>query len=359
LQPNWEPAFEWAAFAVQRAGGHAIPSGARVTPAPDEQLGLPFTSGFRVELAGVAPAPPPCKFAITFFAPEARQTSNALVARGKLRGGEDFYYRLLAFAQTEPRVAGSAKGFKVDDEPRPLAIRDGALAPLLDASVAIDAGEAPLNPVFIPEAVLEETRELTLQAEAREVGGIFLGRLQRDTTLPDIGLVVTAQIPARQALGEADKLTFTAEAWAAVEAAIALRRSDEIICGWWHSHPAKYWCAEKECAEAARRNCSLQHGYFSAHDVLLHGSVFPKAFNIALVVTHADDGCRHALFGWNQGAVRHRGYRLLPTCRGSSPLHSTIVAAKTELRFEPGGSSASSRQRVWPDQTGCPSEEQP
>jgi hypothetical protein len=322
LNPNWEPAFECSVFAAQRAGCRAVPSDARVEPVADAALGLPYAAGFRIVLDGLAGTP---AFPISFFAREARRVAASLVAGGKLKEGDRYQYRLLAFAHAGPAAPERPVAFDVGELDQPLPVRDGSLDPLLAASVAVDENGDALAPAFIPASVIEETRALALAAGAKEVGGILVGRLVRDASLPEIALVVTAQIPARQALGEADKLTFTPETWAAVEQAIALRRSDEIIGGWWHSHPARSWCAAKNCPAEERRACVLQQGFFSADDVRLHENVFPKAFHVALVVTDADDACRHALFGWQEGTVRHRGYRLL-TATGSPPgAHATTT----------------------------------
>ncbi|MCZ7638811.1 MAG: Mov34/MPN/PAD-1 family protein [Verrucomicrobia bacterium] len=321
LAPNWEPAVEWAAFAALRAGGRETPPHGRVVPVADPRLGLPYLSGFRVELDGADPAPPPCEFPVTYFARDARRGSAALVEAKKLRVGDTFSYRLIAVEQPEESSAQpAALAFEVGEETRPLAVTNAPLPPLFAATVPMgETDGSSAYPVFLPQAVLTEAQTLVEAAGAREVGGILLGHLQRDPALPDIGAVVTAQIPARHAVGEAEKLTFTPETWAAVEAAIRLRRSREIILGWWHSHPARFWCQDKACPPATRRACSLQRGFFSSDDLSLHESVFAKAFHLALVVTFADEGCHHALYGWNQGVVQRRGFRLLPDPTDSHP----------------------------------------
>ena len=349
LTPNWEPAFEWAAFTALRAGYREAWANGRVVPVADERLGLPYTAGFRVELETAVPSAG-SEFPVTYFAADARRGSAALVAQKKLNEGDTFYYQLLAFPQTSPPPTALARpSFDVTEEMRPIIVIEKPLAPLLAGSVLAGDGDRTLPPVFLPEAVLDEAQDLTEQAGAREVGGILLGRLHRDAGVPEIGVVVTAQIPARHALAEADKLTFTPETWAAVEAAIALRRSDEQVLGWWHSHPARYWCAQKNCSAEARRSCSFQLGFFSADDVNLHESVFPKAFHIALLTTHADDGCHHALYGWNRGAIRRRGFRLLtrgvpgaavrPAARslqiGTAPTHDIPPGCPRQSRGEP------------------------
>jgi len=312
LAPDWEPAVEWTTLSAIRSGLHLARANGCVVPIPDARRGWPHAAGFRVELDGGEPRPPACDFPVTYFAREARRGSSALVESGKLREGDSFGYRLLTFpCPSAPASTNSVETFDVSEETRPLAITSAPLASLLAVAHPFGAVGESLNPVFIPQSVLDEAQTLVEAAGAREVGGILVGRFQHDPTIPDLGVVITAQIPARLALGEPDKLTFTAETWAAVEAAIQLRQSEEHILGWWHSHPARYLCRERPCSLEARRVCPLQRGMFSRHDLNLHETVFAKAFQLALVVTFADDGCHHALYGWDQGVVRQRGFHVL------------------------------------------------
>ena len=141
---------------------------------------------------------------------------------------------------------------------------------------------------------------------------MLLGHLLVDEQKPEVAVLVTAQIPAAHTEAKCESLVFTAETWAAVASARALRkRKAEILCGWWHSHPSKYWCV-KECPEERRRQCPLrQQSFLSAHDITLHETVFPKPFNLALLITNAEAGIQHALYGWQRGQVGRRGFSLL------------------------------------------------
>ena len=121
---------------------------------------------------------------------------------------------------------------------------------------------------------------------------------------------MTAQIPVVHAPAEVNKLTFTPETWTAAQAAIDLRRSDEIYLGWWHSHPVHEWC--KDCRPAKKELCPLAQGFLSSDDCRLHRTVFPRAYTCALVVSDVaeHDDVVHSLFGWRDGAIESRGYHL-------------------------------------------------
>ncbi|MEY2409101.1 MAG: hypothetical protein QOF48_1771, partial [Verrucomicrobiota bacterium] len=110
------------------------------------------------------------------------------------------------------------------------------------------------------------------------------------------------------------ELTFTPKTWAAARDTLALREQGEIMLGWWHSHPGKYWqrtsCAK--CPPERRRVCPIARNFFSSHDENLHETIFPKAYNVALVVTNTEEGLRQALYGWRDGRVQPRGFFIQP-----------------------------------------------
>ena len=151
---------------------------------------------------------------------------------------------------------------------------------------------------------------LTLEAGSAETGGILIGHLYKDASLPEIAVVVTAQIPARHTVSKTTKLTFTAETWTAVQAALDLRRSGEKMVGWFHSHPSFAFC-NPECPPERRATCALQKPFLSGDDLLLHRAVFAKAWQVALLCNNADAGLEFALFGWRHGLVQRRGFTLL------------------------------------------------
>src|SRR5262249_7991779 len=161
---------------------------------------------------------------------------------------------------------------------------------------------------------LEEALALTEEGGSVEIGSILLGRLHRDAGAGEAFLEITAQIPARHTVAESMKITFTAATWTAVQAAIDLTRQGEQIVGWFHSHPAKFWCNPK-CPPAARRHCPLTraHSFLSTQDRALHRAVFAKAYCVALVVTNAEAGLEIALFAWKNALLTQRGFHILQT----------------------------------------------
>jgi hypothetical protein len=91
-----------------------------------------------------------------------------------------------------------------------------------------------------------------------------------------------------------------------VQAALELRTLGESMLGWWHSHPVREWC--KNCPEEKRKQCSLARGFLSEDDRLLHRTVFPRAYSLALLVNDIDGGPTFSLFGWSGGAIEARDF---------------------------------------------------
>jgi hypothetical protein len=319
---DWEPAAEWTRFQALRRG-LAAPAERRaasilphVMPIWNSRRGEPYVRGFRLDLgAGDA-----SDFDITYFQDLASAASSTLLERGELAAGDSYLYRAVAYpsppspadadlAAERPRAA-----FTAEVVIPPLDFRDGRLAAFTEESAPLGkhdtgAGAAAADiSVFVPGALLDEVSDLTRRAGDRETGGILIGNLHRDPAAGDLFLEVTAQIPARHAEAELGRLSFLPADWTEVQAALDLRRQGEIMLGWWHCHLARLIC--KDCSIESQRRCRFATGTFSEHDRHLHRTVFPRAYSVALVVNDAATGLSHSMFGWRQGRVAARGFRV-------------------------------------------------
>src|SRR5262249_15967460 len=142
----------------------------------------------------------------------------------------------------------------------------------------------------------------------------------------DLFLEVTAQIPARNSQATATKLTFGPDTWTAVQSALKLRARSEQWVGWYHSHPARFWCSPK-CPPENPVNCPRQRSFFRADDCAVQRAVFHRAFHIALLVTNTDAGLQHALFSWRNGMIQQRGFHILGLTSQPNPAAAPLVAA--------------------------------
>lgn len=313
LAPDWEPAIECARLGRLRALGDwiAAPEAVRdVEPLWHADDGEPNVGGFRIHIAPPGGRDWHADFpADTYFAEAAREASVRLIKTGALAVGDKVQYRAAAFSR--PPGAANAPGLRFDtaDRPAPLTLREAQLDVRLASSRIFGPPNADDFEVLVPQTALSEAVEQTKAAGDRETGGILIGHLHRDPGTYEVFAEVTAQVPARHTESDSVKLTFTSDTWTDVRGALALRRRDEIMLGWWHSHPALAWC--RKCPPERQRECHLATGFLSADDTALHRAMFPRAFSLALVLTHTLDRVDPALFGWRAGVLQPRAFRLL------------------------------------------------
>lgn len=311
LDVDWEPAREWTRFAAVRAG--RIPAAALdtmtiVDPVWHPKGGEPYVDGFMVALT-VDGAEVAHTFKTAYFAQLARSAIAGLTDRKGTKTPESIRYVTTAYRELETARVEPTAPFMAREVAPVLTMKAGSL----DAMIARAApGEAAGDdmPVFLPRRVLDEAARLTGTAGQKETGGILIGHLHQDPHRLELFAEVTAQIPARHTQADLTTLTFTAETWTDVRNAIALRGRDELMLGWWHSHPVREWC--RRCPPERQRTCSLAAGFLSAHDQALHRTVFPRAYSLALVVNDvAVGGPSFSLFGWREGLLDRRDFGVL------------------------------------------------
>ena len=334
IDVDFEPALEWARFLGVRRGfltRETFHSSASLVPIWHQRLSEPYISGFSVRIVPrTEPTPTEfrCDFDTDYFTGLAEQARALFIEQGKMEMGES--YGFLASAYCQALVAGAEGGenevrssFQVEETTPPLAIREGQVAEFKMCSR--EQGKIPpgSTPVFMPQRILGEAAEMTRNAGTVETGGILIGHLRQDRRVPETFVEVTGLIPARHAEAELTKLTFTAETWTAVRAAVELRKPGEIMLGWFHSHPVKEWKC-KECPVERQKVCGLAKDFLSAHDRALHRTVFPRAWCIALVANDvAFSDVTFSMFGWDRGGLTPRGFHVMSpsaspgTSRGS------------------------------------------
>jgi proteasome lid subunit RPN8/RPN11 len=308
---DWGPAIEWARFLTLRqnpAEMKPFSGDATIEPEWDSTLGEPFVDGVRVSLDSNGSSVLPVRLPLAIFNRTAMAVSKGLVAKELLEPNEEFLYTVVAFpaARREPPRTGLS--LTVQEIAASYALKKASRGSLLSSAKALGVVRDEDVLVFMPKSVLEEAGALTRAASATEAAGILIGHVCRDPE--DIFVQVSALIPAKHTRAGSTQVTFTPDTWTAVDAAIQLRRAGEMMIGWFHSHPAKYWCSAN-CAPETRRTCPLGRSFFSGDDCALHRTVFPTAHCVALLVTNAETGLRHALFGWRQGLIVQRGFHVL------------------------------------------------
>ena len=324
---DWEPALEAARFtAIRRLPLAAIGANAvaELRPAWHDMLGEPYIRAVEVALQVPGAGEFSCHVPTSYFKTLAAEASAPFVQKGSLRKGEHFDYLVTAFpSPPSPHgVARQRPRLEFEEVTTPLPLMSSVLEDFNARSIPVgDRNEAEI-PVFIPQHVLAEADQMTRGAAGVETASVLIGHVHRDVPGGDLFLEVTAQIPARNSQATATKVSFGPETWNAVQAALDLRGENEQWVGWFHSHPASFWC-NPQCSQEARAQCPLQRSFFSSDDCDVHRTVFSKAFQIALLVTNTDAGLQHALFCWRNGVIVQRGFNII----GNEQAQHQAVAA--------------------------------
>jgi hypothetical protein len=311
IQPDWAPAIEWTRLVGLRTHGRWVDSanGERaVEPIWHEALGEPHLAGVRIWLGESDDDRWSADFPIAYFADQARTASEPLVASGVLKKGDRFHFRVAAFPH-DSLAAHRPLSLVTTDAVAEFPVCETPVAPWLERSGARGACDSDDLEVFVARQVVDEAAAWTREAGDRETGGVLIGRLHRDPDSRCCFIDVAAQLPARHTRTSSVTLTFTSDTWTDVRAALSLRGRQELMLGWWHSHPAFAWCAK--CPPEHQRTCRLSQGFLSPEDLALHRTMFPRAFTLALVMTHTAAGVEPALFGWRSGVMAPRGFHVI------------------------------------------------
>lgn len=312
---DWDPAAEWTSFYHARRGEAPFcgEGTASIQPLWDRSEGEPYIRGFRVVCERGGQKAVASDFPSNYFNEVAAQAAQELVKRGKLEKGEQYLFQAVAYPKNgAARKADGGLQLNVVEERPAVALAQTSFEEFRRRASPAGVVDADDMPVFLPQHVLDEAAALTRAAEGRETGGILIGRLHRDPSLPEIFAEISAQIPAEHTQGTVAKLTFTAETWSAANAVIRLRRQSEIFVGYWHSHPVREWCRAKECTPEEQKTCPLARDFFSEEDRAVMRAAFPRGYSLGLVVNDTSFAdLTFSLFGWREGKIHPRGFYLM------------------------------------------------
>lgn len=320
VSPDWERGVAWLRFEALRRHGwqKAIRSHEMMVTPQWSEAGEPWVDGVIVGANGDS-----VKLPLQYFKPSTRLVAKQLIEEGRLKAGDLYTYKVLAYSRraavAAPPAPPSCRFHFEEESPQPVVLeRDlGTLLARATPSGEPDPGNGLL--VFIPQCVADEIIEQAKQAGSVETGGILIGHLHRDEARESLAVEITAQIPARHTSATTHSLSFTDETWSDVQAAIDLRHRGEQHQGWQHSHPSKFFCPET-CAMDCRLRCARQLPFLSEDDVLLHSTVFPRPWHVAVLANNADSGLTLSCFGWDHGVIRQRGFFILDATSADAPV---------------------------------------
>ncbi len=228
FEVDFEPATEWTRFLAARRRALKWYLGteqARIEPAWHSTEKAPYVEGFSVELPGGGDGDGSGKllgtFGASYFAEKAQLVASRLIAAGELSPAGRFFYLPLAYPLAEslerPKAPFTAREVMPSLDIGELRLEERRLGATASGTMSEDD-----MPLFMSRRVLDEVSALAHRAGSMETGGVLIGHLYRDPDEPEIFAEITAQVHARTAQAESNKLTLTAETWTDVSSALEL-----------------------------------------------------------------------------------------------------------------------------------------
>lgn len=316
VQVDFDPAREGAKFEALRREAVSYRQARAGDPEPvwDPSQGEPFVRAFSIKVSSNGHSMA-FEFPTTYFLATARALSSYFVRDGQLKGGETFRYAVTShpLKPLSGEAEGRRGGLCVRQKEPTLDVRtDRRLEDMMRCAQPYGDPVDGDMPVFVGRAVLDDVARQTEDAGSLEAGEFLLGHLHRCPTSNTVFLSITGQIPAEHTKQELVKLTFAAETFDAARSAVKERGRGELLAGWAHSHS---WLQDtcKDCKKRKEGGCNAKADFFSEDDLHVHRTAFLKAFSVALVASHSPcSGLTWALYGWRLGAIRRRGFYVIP-----------------------------------------------
>ncbi len=304
---DWTPATEVARWLGIQAGvlglyGEAVCT-AEVRPVFNEDTGGPHVNAFEV-IASDGNGQYAHQVPIAYLTSQAQAAAAERVGEGLLQAGETFRYGVGAYftgGGEQPKDgAGGLQVAEVKDQA--LVARPARLSDLRARATAAGPDTAGLLPVCIEEAVLASLETTLARDLENEAGSFLLGHICRDPDGQGLFAYIQAQVPAEQGRASPARFTFTPDTFAHALHIIALRGDQECLLGWAHSH------LPLGDGGGAFRGLSQQ-------DLCLHRLCFPRAFQVALLLSRSAEGKNgrvFSLFGSTRdGQIAERGFERL------------------------------------------------
>ena len=312
VEHDFEPEYDWTRFNWQRKGELALDANRNASSVIPiwSKAGEPYCRGYCIRIENPGGEAVASVFPNTQFASHAAAAAAQLVLERKLSEKEHHSYIVTAYPTRQE--ARNPDGIAVVDISPALPVQDSSLDAFLSHATPSGVIDGDDVPVFVSRQLLDQAAEQTRAEAGTETGGILLGKLHRDAAANEIFLELTAMVPAEHTTGTSVKLTFTPETWEAADAALRLRGRGELLAGFSHSHPVRFWCAQKECTPEKQKTCRLAKDFFSADDQAVMRATFPCPYHVAIVVNDTSfSDLTFSMFGNRKGTIQPRGFYVL------------------------------------------------
>jgi proteasome lid subunit RPN8/RPN11 len=278
----------------------------------------PYCAGFRLRMH-TGEATYSKEYSKRVFKYEVYRVVSELLRKQKLTEGMELDYRLAMFHKDQ--VTGRRDRDIEDPRLSFEAVREPL--PIVEASLETslpDSTDPATTEVWIADQVLNEMIEYVLQNKEQERAGFLIGHLCQDPATKKVFAVCPAQVAARLDNGAAfptesgSSLThfqFSPEVFFEVQRVIALRKKNELVLGWYHSHPWPFSCQKGD-------QCECTSVFFSTADFQVMEAAFGAPYQVAIVIGRAslqDMKATPQMYGWKDGLVQPRPFRRFDASR--------------------------------------------
>ena len=272
-----------------------------------------------------------CEFSIHSLAHVAERGSQRLIDAGRLRQGQQYFYRIHAEPAEgtwtwRPRSAETGSHeFSVKVKTVPLTYAKLALEPLLSQARAVDLRAGDRFAVFFTEEVLAKAERASRLGEKRtppvETGALLVGTLAACPVTGEFFCVVCDVLALAGAKQETYSLEASSTTWAQLQPILAAMQRQPAsrtfrMLGSAHGHPWPPVGAEDPQHQPPNRPLlnSLSSAFLSPADRMWTNCMFAgQPFKLALVFGQTCGGARtHKLFGLEDGRLHERGYYVIP-----------------------------------------------
>ncbi len=294
-------------------------SGARVEPRfikPDDAS--PHAGGFDVVVPTPAGGEHRVAYDINYFQTRVvRLFTEALLDR-RLTLKQGLLFQLTACPESQAPAPAQPSRFAVAAVSAPVPVLPGSRT-ALGAAEAWDDPQPDDLPVLVHRRVIDEALDEARGQPDREVGGLLLGHLRRDTDTGEVFVEVTGHLPAQGTEATHTSVTFTPETWAHARRVVQLRGRGEIFVGWVHSHP--FHLGADEVPDPVPPEAVSTILFFSPDDLAVMEQSFARPYMVGLLTAvepRLEPALGHPpvrLFGWRDGDIQARGFEVIPDCR--------------------------------------------
>lgn len=172
----------------------------------------------------------------------------------------------------------------------------------------------PPSRTLVLQSVLNRMKEHGRSSMSREVCGVLVGRLCRETQTSEAYLSVEGSIEGHHAECQAGSVTFTSETWDHIHAEIEKRYPDRRIVGWYHTHPS--------------------FGIFlSGMDTFIQTNFFGEPWQTAYVYDPQAD--TDGFFFWQDGDIVPGTVAVVPDAEPLPKRVATVCRAEAETEAVP------------------------